>query len=196
MEGLLEREDELAVLVSAVDAARAGQGALVLVCGEAGIGKTSLLRALRRQVGEQVPFFVGTCESLSVPVPLGPLREHAEAAGSSDLVELAGDDRLALARMLVGMLRARAAAVAVVEDAHWADPLTLDVIRLLSRRVEGAGVVFIVTYRDDQLGSNAAMARPRSRVRGRGDCRDLPEVRIMCASRLPRAPIDTDSIDQ
>jgi predicted ATPase len=48
--------------------------------------------------------------------------------------------------------------VAVVEDAHWADPLTLDLIRLLSRRVEAAGVVFVVTYRDDQVGSNPALA--------------------------------------
>ncbi len=157
MERLLEREDELAVLVAAVDAARVGEGGLVLICGEAGIGKTSLLQALRRQVAGQAAFLVGTCESLSVPVPLGPLRDLAEAAGSRDLAELAGDDRLALARALVSMLRARGPAVAVIEDAHWADPLTLDVIRLLSRRIESAGVVLIVTYRDEQLGSNPAL---------------------------------------
>jgi predicted ATPase len=47
VEALLERETELAALVAAVDAARTGTGALVLVAGEAGIGKTTLVRALR-----------------------------------------------------------------------------------------------------------------------------------------------------
>jgi DNA-binding CsgD family transcriptional regulator len=78
---LLERGDELAALESVVEAARDGRGQLVLVAGEAGIGKTSLVRALRERLGEgAAAFLVGVCEPLSVPVPLAPLRELVGAA--------------------------------------------------------------------------------------------------------------------
>ena len=158
MERLLEREEDLVTLVGVVDGTLEGRGAFVLVGGEAGIGKTSLVRALRARAGGRVAFFVGACEPLSVPVPLGPLRELADAAGAGDLAELHGDDRFALARALLDELRARAPAVAVVEDAHWADPGTLDVLRVLARRVEDSAVVVVLTYRDDELGANAALA--------------------------------------
>ncbi|MEA2478898.1 MAG: hypothetical protein QOJ07_820, partial [Thermoleophilaceae bacterium] len=157
MEHLLERENELAVLAEAVAAAREGRGALVLVSGEAGIGKTSLLRGLRSRVGDSAAFLVGACEPLSVPVPLWPLRDLASAAGAGDLAELEGGDRPALARALLSALQARSPAVAVVEDAHWADPGTLDVVRLLARRAEDAGIVIVVTYRDDELRANPAL---------------------------------------
>ncbi|MDX6514245.1 MAG: hypothetical protein QOE36_3749, partial [Gaiellaceae bacterium] len=132
VERLLERDEDLAELLGAVDAARAGKGALVLVGGEAGIGKTSLLRALRAELGGGTAFLVGACEPLSVPAPLQPIRELARAAGAPDLAALDGDDRLVLARELLDVLGVHAPTVAVVEDAHWADPATLDVLRLLA----------------------------------------------------------------
>jgi DNA-binding CsgD family transcriptional regulator/tetratricopeptide (TPR) repeat protein len=155
---LLERDEDLAVLLGTVEAARTGRGVLVLVAGEAGIGKTSLLRELRATIDADARFFVGACEPLSVPAPLQPLRELAAASGAPELADLAGDDRLALARALLDVLCAHAPTVAVVEDAHWADPGTLDVVRLLARRVEDAPVVFIVTYRDDEVAANEALA--------------------------------------
>ncbi len=154
---LLEREDELGLLVGAVERAVDGRGGVVLVGGEAGIGKTSLVRALRGRVEEQVTWLLGACEPLSVPVPLGPLRELYEAAGGGDLAELGSDDRLVLARGLLNALAERAPAVAVVEDVHWADPLTLDLLRILARRVEEIGVVVVVTYRDDEVGAHPAL---------------------------------------
>ena len=86
-----------------------------------------------------------------MPVPLAPLRESS-----------AGDPRArtrspSRARCW-SVLRAPGPAVAVLEDAHWADPATLDVLRLLARRVEDAGVVVLVTYRDDELAANPALA--------------------------------------
>jgi energy-coupling factor transporter ATP-binding protein EcfA2 len=56
---LLERGEELAALESVVEAARDGRGQLVLVAGEAGIGKTSLVRALRERLGQRAAFLVG-----------------------------------------------------------------------------------------------------------------------------------------
>jgi DNA-binding CsgD family transcriptional regulator len=149
--GLLEREGQLAALVAAVEEAAAGRGSMVLLGGEAGIGKTSLVRALAERVGGEVAVFSGACEALSVPVPLGPLRELFEVAGGGDLLKVGGDDRLRVARALLDALGERAPAVAVIEDVHWADPLTLDLLRILARRVEELGVVIVVTYRDEEV---------------------------------------------
>jgi hypothetical protein len=151
VDALVERDEQLAALGSVVETARDGRGQLVLVAGEAGIGKTSLVRALRERLGDRASFLLGACEPLSVPVPLAPWREIA-GAEPSDV------DALAFALSVLGVLRARAPAVAVLEDAYWADPATVDVLRLLARRVEEAGVVLIVTYRDDELAVNPALA--------------------------------------
>lgn len=154
---LLEREDELGVLAAAVEDARAGRGSLALVSGEAGIGKSSLVRALREGAGERATFLTGACEPLSVPVPLAPLRELVEGAGGGDLLEPASDDRLVLVRRVASALAANAPVVAVIEDVHWADPLTLDLVRLLVRRAPAMGAVIVITFRDDEIGANPAL---------------------------------------
>jgi predicted ATPase len=119
VEPLLERESELVALVEAVEAARAGAGSFVLVAGEAGIGKTSLVRALRTRLGGRAAFTVGACEALSVPVPLGPVLELLAATPAAGTAP-DGADRFALARSLLDALRVNAPSVAVIEDAHWA----------------------------------------------------------------------------
>jgi AAA ATPase domain len=118
VEPLLERESELVALVEAVEAARAGAGSFVLVAGEAGIGKTSLLRALRTQLGGRAAFTVGAGEALSVPVRLGPVLELLAAMPAAGTAP-DGADRFALARSLLDALWATAPSVAVIEDAHW-----------------------------------------------------------------------------
>lgn len=181
MEHLLERDGPLATLEAAVRDAVEGHGSLVLVGGEAGVGKTSLVRAFRSRVADDVAFSVGACEPLSVPVPLGPLRELAEQAGLGDLQE--SGDRLTLARQLLDALAARAPAVAVVEDAHWADPTTLDVIRLLGRRLEQQQVVLVMTYRDDEAAANPPL---RQLI---GDLATNPAVRRVLLSPLSEAAV-------
>src|ERR1700681_1304799 len=151
---LLEREDELSVLVDAVEDAVAGRGSVVLVGGEAGIGKSSLLRELRERTGERVTFLIGACEPLSVPVPLAPLRELVEAAGGGDLIDLGSDARLVLVRRVASVLATRAPVVAVIEDVHWADPLTLDLMRLLVRRAPQIAAAIVATFRDDEVSAN------------------------------------------
>src|SRR6185437_9616233 len=120
-------------------------------------GKTTLLRALQAQLPAGCTMLTGACEPLSVPQPLGPLREIVEAAGGTDLTDLAGDDRLTQARWVSRALQDRGAALAVVEDVHWADPLTLDVIRLMARRVADMSVAVVITLRDDEAGANPAL---------------------------------------
>ncbi|HZU19802.1 MAG TPA: AAA family ATPase [Gaiellaceae bacterium] len=185
MADLLEREAELADLEAAVQRLGDGRGRLVLLGGEAGIGKTALVRELRTRVGPRVRVLVGACEPLSVPVPLAPLRELARAAGGPEPAELGSGDRLQLADRLLDVLREYAPAVAVVEDAHWADPATLDVVRLLGRRVEQAPVVLIVTYRDDEVDANPDLRRLL------GDLATWSDVRRLTLRPLSREAVRT-----
>jgi DNA-binding CsgD family transcriptional regulator len=180
---LLERESQLVELAEAVEAAVAGRGSLVLLGGEAGIGKTSLVRALAARIGRDVAFLSGACEPLSVPVPLGPFRELFEAARGGDLLALGGEDRLTVARVVLDALGERAPAVAVIEDVHWADPLTLDLLRILARRLEQRGVVIVVTYRDEEVD-----ALPELRLL-LGDLATAPAV-----SRVALAPLSESAV--
>ena len=179
MAALLEREAELAILEDAVRGLDADRGCLVLVGGEAGIGKTSLVRELRMRIAERTSVLVGACEPLSVPVPLAPLRELAGAAGG----ELASGDRLHLADGLLDTMRARAPVVAVIEDAHWSDPATLEVVRLLARRVEDAPVAVVLTYRSDEVATNAALGQLL------GDLATSPAVRRLALRPLSAAAV-------
>ena len=145
---LLERDDELDALRAARDEALAGNGCLLLVAGEAGVGKTALLRRFSDDDG--VPVRWGACDPLFTPRPLGPFVDIAESCGERflDVVRAGGPHEVA--RALLAEC-APGPAVVVLEDLHWADEATLDVVRLLARRVGDANVLVIGTFRDDEL---------------------------------------------
>jgi DNA-binding CsgD family transcriptional regulator len=141
---VLERDAELTLLDAALDRAVAGSGSVVLVAGEAGIGKTSLVRAFLRTAGGRARVFAGACDDLVTPRLFGPFRDVPDLAPA-----LVAADRDAVLSSMVALLTERPA-VLVVEDAHWADDATLDVLRYLGRRVEELPAVLVVTYRDDE----------------------------------------------
>src|SRR6266545_1238613 len=150
---LLERGAELSVLADRLDAVeRSARGQVLLVRGEAGVGKTTLLRRFCDQRGQPVRILWGACDPLFTPSPLGPLRAVAEGSGGElgAAVER-GAMPYEVARSLARELGARAPSVFVLEDVHWADEATLDVLRLLARRVEAVPALVVVSYRDDQL---------------------------------------------
>ena len=78
---LLERDHELAVLTGAVEEATLGKGSVVLIQGEAGIGKSSLVAALRDRLGDGTRVLVGRCDDLALPRILGPFRDLLGAVG-------------------------------------------------------------------------------------------------------------------
>jgi DNA-binding CsgD family transcriptional regulator len=148
---LLERDEALSALLEQHAETRAASGRLVLVSGEAGIGKSALVRAFCESVRSSDRILEGACDPLFTPRPLGSLLDVAEVTGG-ELAALAEHRARPheLTSALLAELRARPT-VLVLEDAHWADEATLDVIRLLGRRIEQGPGLVLVTYRDDEL---------------------------------------------
>ena len=150
--GLLERDAQLASLTGYAGEARHGDGRLVLVAGEAGVGKSALVEQAQRDL-PAARWFWGACDGLFTPRPLGPLFDIASKLGG-ELLELCRADapREDLFRALLRQISEPAELhVLVMEDVHWADEATVDLLRFLGRRLRDAPVLLIATYRDDGL---------------------------------------------
>jgi tetratricopeptide (TPR) repeat protein len=151
---LLERQAELEMLGAAVERAGAGRGSAVLVLGEAGIGKTSLVDAFLTAAAGRARVLAGACEDLLTPRALGPLRDAARSAPGGPLAGALfpdADPDLVFTAVCDELAAPPSPSVLVVEDAHWADGATLDVLRYLGPRVQGLPAVLLMTYRDDAL---------------------------------------------
>ena len=147
---LLEREPELALLTERLDEVRElGQGRIVLASGEAGSGKTTLLTRFADATGEAT--LTGACDPLFTPRPLGPLLDVADHVDGLDELIRGAVVPHDVAALLAQHLRRRPASVFVLEDLHWADEATLDVVKLLARRIDGVPALLVVSYRDDEL---------------------------------------------
>ena len=147
---LLERGGQFAVLEECLRTVQGGsRGRLVLVSGEAGIGKTALLRRFCEASGGSARVLWGGCDSLFSPRALGPLLDIAELTGGELARSLDSGARPSdVATALMHEASRRAPAIIVFEDVHWADEATLDVLGLLGRRVESIPALLIATYRD------------------------------------------------
>ncbi|MFI8228387.1 ATP-binding protein [Streptomyces sp. NPDC085900] len=151
--GILEREPELELLASAAQQAADGAGAVALVFGEAGIGKSSLVGALPERLPGQARVLVGQCDDLTTRRPLGPFRDLVGSVGA-DLARAVteGADRHRVYESLHAELAVTPhPAVLVVEDVHWADEASLDALRFLVRRMDRLPALLVLTYRDDEL---------------------------------------------
>ena len=150
---LLERTEGLRVLEGALrEVGASGEGRLLLVMGEAGVGKTALLRRFSRAQEGPTRVLWGSCEPLVTARPLGPLFDVGVTTGG-ELQELVmtGARPHEVTAALLSELERRPPGVLVLEDLHWADEATLDVIRLLARRVESVPALIVVSFRDDEL---------------------------------------------
>jgi len=150
---LLEREAVLGELTAAWSEAASGHGRLILLSGEAGGGKTSVVHRFCAERGDEATVFIGACDPLGTPTPLGPLIDIAPAVGGELELLLHEADRrdLIFAFCLRLLSRPTRPAVMVIEDVHWADAATLDLICFLGRRLGAARSLVIATYRDDEL---------------------------------------------
>jgi predicted ATPase len=151
--GILERDNELAVLSDAVRAATRAEGSAVLVYGEAGIGKSSLVESVRGRLPAAGRMIVGYCDDLATPRTLGPFRDLVGSMGEefSRAVAEGGDRDRMLAALRTELTWTAHPTVLVIEDVHWADDATLDALRYLIRRIADLTAVLVLTYRDEEL---------------------------------------------
>ena len=177
---LLERDRELERLTSWLDEARRGRGRLVLVGGEAGVGKSVLVDHFRARVRGTVRQLAGACDPLVTGRPLAPMVDIGAATGGAlarAVEDGAPPERVAMC-LLSELAATPRASVVVFEDVHSADGATFDVLRFLARRIGVTQTLLVATYRDD-----AIVADHPLRVL-MGDVAAFPAVR-----RLTLAPL-------
>jgi DNA-binding NarL/FixJ family response regulator len=177
---MVGRDDELGRLLTLLDDAEAGRSVAALVSGDAGVGKSRLVSEVSRlATGRGFTVLSGQCAELGDSVPYLPLadalRGAAQSTGVRDAVTsrpalgrllpeggegpAANSDRSGLARQqmfgaVLGLLTELAAAapvLLVLEDLHWADASTRDLVTFLSRMLHRERVALIGTYRTDDL---------------------------------------------
>ena len=181
---LLERDGPLEALLATARSAAAGRGGTVLLEGEAGIGKTSLLQEFVERAGEGCRVLWGWCEALFTPRPLGPLQDMAQSLDpqvAALLDQAAAPERLFPA-LLNALQQAEGTTVLVFEDVHWADNATLDLIKYLGRRVSVLRTMLVLSARSDEIGAD----HPLTHVRG-----DLPSGSV---TRIRLEPLSSAAV--
>ena len=181
---LLERGASLALLAGYAGEARRGEGRLVLVAGEAGIGKSALVERLQGDLPD-ARWSWGACDGLFTPGPLGPLFDLAGQLGG-ELEDLcrAGAAREDLFRALLRQVSERGTlSVVVVEDIHWADEATVDLLRFLGRRLRDAPVLLIATYRGEDLAADDPLRAALGEI-----------ARQRSTRRVDLAPLSADAV--
>jgi DNA-binding CsgD family transcriptional regulator/type II secretory pathway predicted ATPase ExeA len=143
----LEREAELGLLTELLGGVGELGGQVVLIRGEAGIGKSALVRAFVESAADSAHIHVGFCDDLQTPQPFGPFWDMArdEPALRRALKE---SDRQAVLETLVDLLSmSLRPTVMVIEDTQWSDEATLDAVKYVGRRTARAHGLLLLTYR-------------------------------------------------
>ena len=183
---LVERAGFLTILQSHFNDVAKGEGHAVFVSGEAGIGKTSLVRAFCKELTDECNIYQGTCDALFTPRPLAPLYDillqmHEDVPAISGQIE----DRAAFFTQFFHDLKnMRGITMLIIEDIHWADEATLDFIKFLARRITQLRCVFILTYRDNEIHSR----HPLRNVLG--------QLQSGSFTRIQLPPFSRDAVDR
>src|SRR5688572_29410147 len=151
---MLEREGLLAVLDARLADAARGGGSLVAIGGEAGVGKSTLVRSFAEAQRGRAVVAWGACDAMQTTPPLGPLYDVARLHGGR-LAEVIGSDTArhdVFTAFLDVLSPPRTATVVVFEDMHWADEATLDLLVFVSRRIDQCRALVLATFRDDEVG--------------------------------------------
>jgi DNA-binding CsgD family transcriptional regulator len=155
---LLEREAPLTLLRARIAGLAAGGGGVALVQGEAGIGKTTLLHALRSEPGA-ITWLCGACEPLLAPPPLAPLIDLLDALPPALAAAVqAGRTAEVMAGLLQRLQRGDKPVVLLIDDTQWADSATLDLLRYLGRRLHGSRALLLLGWRVDATSDEALRA--------------------------------------
>jgi DNA-binding CsgD family transcriptional regulator/tetratricopeptide (TPR) repeat protein len=192
---LVGRQAELAQLESTLDAARAGAGGAVLLVGEAGIGKSRLageLAARARDAGFDV-LLGRSIDLVGTELPYQPFVQALRPLGNLGPVDTQAASKLQVFDEALSLLDDRAAAMPVLlvlEDLHWADASTLDLVVFVSHNLEHRPILLLGTYRADEPASAERMRRLTDGVRRSGSALVLDiepladeELEVLIATR-------------
>ncbi len=150
---LVERDEQVQQLVQIAKEAALGCGRTVVLSGEAGIGKSSVLHAVGNLLEPKFRQLKGGCEALFTPRPLGPLHDMARELGPQIAALL--DDSAEPSRLFPAVLDnlrdSSRTSVLVFEDVHWADAATLDLLKYLGRRIGALRCLLLLSVRDDEV---------------------------------------------
>jgi DNA-binding CsgD family transcriptional regulator/tetratricopeptide (TPR) repeat protein len=181
---LLERKTDLDTLAEMAGQARSGEGRLVLLEGEAGVGKSALLEQFTHELPDS-RLLSGACDGMFTPRPLGPLFDIAQQVhGRLHALCRADASREQLFdALLTELCEPGPLPVVVIEDVHWADEATLDLLGFLARRIREIEALLIVSYRNDELADTHPL-----RVA-------LGYLAVQrCTRRLPLAPLSAQAV--
>ncbi len=201
---LIGRADELRELVGRRLLASQGHGALLVVTGDTGIGKSRLIAAFRDELqGRRTAFGVGYARSGGT-APYLPFMEASRSAGSSLAIPIALSRGEQLAAMADAIAREsqRRNTVLVLEDLHWADAATLDLLSHLVPLLPSLRLLVVATYRTDtQLEAVTAgtLARLERHAVSRIALGTLsePEIRRLLRLSVPNGfDVDAQALDE
>jgi len=166
------RNNERALLRALLDDASTGRGNLVLIDGEAGIGKSTLVEHLIDEaLAAEFNVLTGHCFDGMATPPFAPwIRMFStsalDAAGSErpDLTTLQGQTTVSLGASTQVMealatLAREQPTLLVFEDLHWADQASLELLRYVSRDAATHRLLIVATYRDSSLEAGSPLAR-------------------------------------
>jgi DNA-binding SARP family transcriptional activator/tetratricopeptide (TPR) repeat protein len=184
---LVERDPELQELRTAVSSAvDDSRGVVILVSGEAGSGKSALVRGLVDRLSPDIAVVVGGCDDLLAPRSLGPFRDMAE--DHAEVASALSTDRLDDALPALLHVFAAHPSVVVVEDVHWADDATLDAIRYLARRIPGIPGALLLTFRETGIDAGHPLRQLLGSLAGSTVRRvTLPPLSVEAVRRLGAA---------
>jgi DNA-binding CsgD family transcriptional regulator/tetratricopeptide (TPR) repeat protein len=182
---LLERDHELATLHTLLGETTAGAGRIALISGEAGIGKTALVERFAADAPADLRVLWGACEALFTPRPLGPFYDIAQQTASPLRALLDGETNRPLLFAAILDDLTRSPAILIIEDIHWADEATLDLIKYLGRRIQRTSSLLILTWRDDELGKD----HPLRFVLGDLPAREVTRLRLFPLSQTAVATL-------
>jgi DNA-binding CsgD family transcriptional regulator/tetratricopeptide (TPR) repeat protein len=153
---LAGRETELRSLSTIGKLSATERGQFVLVAGEAGIGKSALLEAFVRDFRETKKVLWGYCDDLVTPRPFGPIFDLALGLGQkvSALMRDGAPGSDLFPEILSAMSLMPAGSILIIEDLHWGDQATIELLRYLARRLVTLRVMIVLTFRDDEINAD------------------------------------------
>ncbi len=148
---LIERDSELSLLTGLLTEVGSSGGKVVLVRGEAGIGKTALVSEFVASNRDETHVHLGSCDDLLIPQALSPFWDMARTESSLKGPVDSGDRPRLLDAAMDLLSRSLRPTIMIIEDTHWADQGTLDAIKYLGRRISRTNGLLILTYRDGEV---------------------------------------------